>query len=289
MKKRGKLSNHLKGGWAVLFIVLALITAVTMFLPMWEVFVVGTSSTLDSSSAGLKLWWHEFSLEGFEYVFRVTKLAKPFLNSLFVTTTGTVIQVLLAALAGYVLIQKELPFRNAISSFIMLTMMVPGDLTLISVYQLNKQLRLLNSYQGLILNGLISGFSIMMMRNYFQTVPYTLEEAARIDGSGELGIFARIYMPISLPGLATVFFMEYVARWNSIMLPATLVTDESLYTLPVMLKAMIMSTESTSGASVAPDNAIMAAIIITTVPLLLIYVFAKKFLLNGISMGAVKE
>ncbi len=289
MKKRGKLSNHLKGGWAVLFIVLALITAVTMFLPMWEVFVVGTSSTLDSSSAGLKLWWHEFSLEGFEYVFRVTKLAKPFLNSLFVTTTGTVIQVLLAALAGYVLIQKELPFRNAISSFIMLTMMVPGDLTLISVYQLNKQLHLLNSYQGLILNGLISGFSIMMMRNYFQTVPYTLEEAARIDGSGEFGIFARIYMPISLPGLATVFFMEYVARWNSIMLPATLVTDESLYTLPVMLKAMIMSTESTSGTSVAPDNAIMAAIIITTVPLLLIYVFAQKFLLNGISMGAVKE
>ncbi len=289
MKKRGKLSNNLKGGWALLFIVLALITAVTMFLPMWEVIVVGTSSTLDSSSAGLKLWWHEFSLEGFEYVFKVTKLAKPFINSLFVTTVGTIIQVFLAALAGYVLIQKELPFRNAISSFIMLTMMVPGDLTLISVYQLNKQLHLLNSYQGLILNGLISGFSIMMMRNYFQTVPYTLEEAARIDGSGELGIFARIYMPISLPGLATVFFMEYVARWNSIMLPATLVTDESLYTLPVMLKAMIMSTESTSGASVAPDNAIMAAIIITTVPLLLIYVFAQKFLLNGISMGAVKE
>ena len=83
--------------------------------------------------------------------------------------------------------------------------------------------------------------------------------------------------------------MEYVARWNSIMLPATLVTDESLYTLPVMLKAMIMSTESTSGAQVAPNNAIMAAIIITTIPLLLIYIFAQKFLLNGISMGAVKE
>ncbi len=287
--KRSKLSNKLRGGWAILFVVLAVITAITMFLPMWNVIVVGTSSTLDSGSSGLKLWWHEFSLEGFEYVFEVTKLARPFLNSLFVTTVGTVIQVFLAALAGYVLIQKELPFRNAISSFIMLTMMIPGDLTLISVYQLNKQLNLLNSYTGLILNGLISGFSIMMMRNYFQTVPYTLEEAARIDGSGEMGIFVKIYMPISLPGLATVFFMEYVARWNSIMLPATLVTDESLYTLPVMLKAMIMSTESTSGAQVAPNNAIMAAIIITTIPLLLIYIFAQKFLLNGISMGAVKE
>ena len=139
--KRSKLSNNLRGGWAVLFVVLAVITAVIMFLPMWNVIVVGTSSTLDSGSSGLKLWWHEFSLEGFEYVFEVTKLARPFLNSLFVTTVGTVIQVFLAALAGYVLIQKELPFRNAISSFIMLTMMIPGDLTLISVYQLNKQLR----------------------------------------------------------------------------------------------------------------------------------------------------
>jgi putative aldouronate transport system permease protein len=287
--KRKKSSNHLTGGWAALFIAFGILTAVTMFLPMWNVIVVGTSSTLDSASSGLKLWWHEFSLDGFRYVFQVTKLARPFLNSLFVTTLGTVIQVFLAALAGYVLIQKELPFRDAISSFIMLTMMVPGDLTLISVYQLNKQLHLLDSYTGLILNGLISGFSIMMMRNYFDTVPYTLEEAARIDGSGEMGIFVRIYMPISLPGLATVFFMEYVARWNSIMLPATLVTDESLYTLPVMLKAMIMSTESTSGTQAAPNNAIMAAIIITTIPLLLIYVFAQKFLLDGISMGAVKE
>lgn len=255
---------------------------------MWNVFVVGTSGTLDSGSSGLKLWWREFSLEGFEYVLKVTKLGKPFLNSFFVTSVGTVIQVFLAALAGYVLIQKELPFRNAVSSFILLTMMVPGDLTLISVYQLNKQLHLLNSYTGLILNGLISGFSIMMMRNYFQTVPYTLEEAARIDGAGEMSIFVGIYLPISLPGLATVFFMEYVARWNSIMLPATLVTEERLYTLPVMLKQMILNTEVTSGTAVVPDNAIMAAIIITTVPLLLIYVFAQKFLLSGISIGAVK-
>ncbi len=285
---RKKLDNNLRGGWAVLFVVLALITTIIMVLPMWNVFVVGTSGTLDSGSSGLKLWWREFSLEGFEYVLKVTKLGKPFLNSFFVTSVGTVIQVFLAALAGYVLIQKELPFRNAVSSFILLTMMVPGDLTLISVYQLNKQLHLLNSYTGLILNGLISGFSIMMMRNYFQTVPYTLEEAARIDGAGEMSIFVGIYLPISLPGLATVFFMEYVARWNSIMLPATLVTEERLYTLPVMLKQMILNTEVTSGTAVVPDNAIMAAIIITTVPLLLIYVFAQKFLLSGISIGAVK-
>ncbi|WP_312429363.1 carbohydrate ABC transporter permease [Lacrimispora sp.] len=278
----------LTGFWRVLFLFLTAAIFLTMFLPMWNVFVVSTSTALDSSQSGIKLWWTAFSMEGFFYVFRVTKMARPFLNSLFITTLGTVIQVLLSALAGYVLIQKSLPFKNFISSFIMLTMMVPGDLTLISVYQLNKQLSLLNTYQGLVLNGLVSGFSIMMMRNYFETVPYSLAESARMDGAGELKIFGSIYMPISLPGFATVFFMEYVARWNSIMLPATLITDEKKYTLPLMLKQMIMSVDSTSGTAATPDNAIMAAIVISTIPLLIIYMFAQRFLMEGINMGAVK-
>jgi len=278
----------LTGFWRVLFLFLTAAIFLTMFLPMWNVFVVSTSTALDSSQSGIKLWWTTFSVEGFFYVFRVTKMARPFLNSLFITTSGTVIQVLLSALAGYVLIQKSLPLKNFISSFIMLTMMVPGDFALISVYQLNEQLSLLNTYQGLVLNGLVSGFSIMMMRNYFETVPYSLAESARMDGAGELKIFGSIYMPISLPGFATVFFMEYVARWNSIMLPATLITDEKKYTLPLMLKQMIMSVDSTSGTAATPDNAIMAAIVISTIPLLIIYMFAQRFLMEGINMGAVK-
>ena len=135
----------LTGFWRVLFLILTAAIFLTMFLPMWNVFVVSTSTALDSSQSGIKLWWTAFSVEGFFYVFRVTKMARPFLNSFFITTLGTVIQVLLSALAGYVLIQKSLPLKNFISSFIMLTMMVPGDLTLISVYQLNKQLSLLNT------------------------------------------------------------------------------------------------------------------------------------------------
>lgn len=167
-------------------------------------------------------------------------------------------------------------------------MMIPGDLTLISVYQLNKQLNLLNSYTGLIINGLVSGFSILLMRNYFDTVPYSLAESARIDGAGEIKIFAGIFMPTSLPGLATVFFMEYVGKWNSIMLPATLITDQDKYTLPLMLKAMITSDAATSGTAIAPENAVMATIIISTIPLLLIYIFAQRYLLEGMNLGAEK-
>ena len=273
---------------AVMYLFLLLVGGI-MFLPMWNVIVVSTTTALEASRSGVHLWWREFSIEGFRYVFEVTKLARPFLNSLFVTTVGTVIQVLLASFAGYVLIQRDLPFKNGITSFIMLTMMIPGDLTMISIYQLNRDLGLLNSYTGLILNGLIAGSSILLMRNYFKSISYTLAESARIDGASELRIFAGIFLPISLPGLATVFFMDFVSRWNSITIPAAILTDESMYTLPLKLKAMILSTSSVSGTAQIPENAIMAAIVITAVPLLLIYVFAQKFLLSGLNLGATKE
>lgn len=288
MRKKKFIRNELKLSQKLFMYLVLLIIAMVMVLPMWNVIVVSTSSTLSASQSGIKLWWDQFSIEGYEYVFKVAKLLRPFLNSLFVTTVGSVTLVILSSFAGYVLLQKDLPFKNLITAFVMLTMMIPGDLTLISIYQVNKQLNLLNSYSGLILNGLISGFSILMMRNYFETVPYSLAEAARIDGAGEVTIFSRIFIPTSLPGLATVFFMEFVAKWNSIMLPTTLVTDQDLYTLPVMLKAMIQSDVSTSGTSLAPDNAVMAAIVISTVPLLLIYIFAQKYLLEGMNLGAEK-
>lgn len=288
MKKKKGPKNELNRPQKILMALVLLIIVLIMALPMWNVIVVSTSSKLSASQSGLKLWWDSFSLSGFEYVFNVAKLGRPFLNSLFVTTVATVIQVVLSAFAGYVLIQKELPFKGVITSFVMLTMMIPGDLTLISVYQLNKQLSLLNSYTGLILNGLISGFSILLMRNYFGTVPYSMAEAARLDGAGEIRIFARIFIPAAIPGMATVFFMEYVAKWNSIMLPATLITDQDKYTLPLMLKAMIQSDSAASGTSIAPDNAMMAAIVISTVPLLIIYIFAQRYLMEGMNLGAEK-
>lgn len=289
MRKKNPLENRMNlPQRAVSWLLLGFFFLI-MFIPMWNVIVVSTSTVLDSSASGIKLWWNSFSTEGYEYVFRVTKLARPFLNSLYVSTVATVIQVVLSAFAGYVLIQKELPFKKGITSFIMLTMMIPGDLTLISVYQMNKQLHLLNTYTGLIVNGLISGFSILLMRNYFTSVPYSLAESARLDGASELRIFGQIYLPISKPGLATVFFLEFVGKWNSIMLPATLITDQDKFTMPLMLRAMILNDASRSGAAQTPNNAIMATIVISTIPLLIIYVFAQRFLLSGMTLGASKE
>lgn len=287
--KKYSLDNKLTMPQMTVVSLFLLVIFILMVIPMWNVIVLSTSTALSASSPKLKLWWDNFSLEGFEYVFKVTKLGKPFLVSMYVSLVGTTIQVLLSSLAGYILIHKELPFKKAITSFILLTMMIPGDLTLISIYQLNKQLNLTNTYSGLIINGLVSGFCIILMRNYFLSVPYSLAESSRIEGASELKIFAKIYMPLSVPGLATIFFLEFVGKWNSLMIPATLITEQSKFTLPLLLRSLILSTGSVSGAQPAPPNAIMAAIVISVIPLLLIYAFAQKFLLSGMTLGASKE
>lgn len=288
-RERNSLENVLSLPQRIANYIFLTVVFAIMVIPMWNVFVISTSTALGATQAGIKLWWSRFSMEGYWYVFEVTKLGRPFLNSVYVSLSATVIQVMLSSLAGYILVQNELPFRKMITSFILLTMMIPGDLTLISIYQLNKQLGLLNSYEGLIINGLVSGFCILLMRNYFLSVPISLSESARLDGASELRIFWGIYLPLSIPGLATIFFLEFVGKWNSLMIPATLITEQRLYTLPQMLKSMIIDHSSVSGVPIAPANAVMAAIVISTIPLILIYIFAQRFLLSGITLGASKE
>ena len=275
-------------GMTVSVLFLLLVFAI-MVMPMWNVIVLSTSTSFDASSAGIRLWWNHFSVDGYTFIFQTAHLLRPVANSLYVAIAGTAIQVIISSLAGYVLIQKGLPFQNAMVTFIMLTMMIPGDLTLVSIYQLNKDLALLNTFTGLIVNGLISGFSILLMRSYFLSVPLSMAESAKIDGATELKIFSHIYLPISLPGIATISFLEFVARWNSLMLPATLISDQKKYTLPLTLKTMILSQSSVSGVVPTPENAMMAAIIISALPLVFIYAFSQKFLISGMTLGAVKE
>lgn len=213
---------------------------------------------------------------------------RAFFNSLFVSSVSVVLQVLLSSLAAYVLIQRDLPGRRLLTSIILLTLMIPGDLTLISTYLLNRQLNLLNSYTGLIVNGLISGFAIMLLRNYFQQVPESLAESARIDGATELRLFFGVYLPLSIPGLASIGFLEFVGKWNALMIPVSIISRQELYTLPMLLKLVTFSTESTSGIDFIAPNAQMAAVVITVLPLIALYFLVQNYLIEGLTFGAAK-
>ena len=169
--------------YQIVVIVMLLLAMSLMIIPFWNVVAVAFSTPLGSMESGVILWPRGFSLNGFQIIWKNLGLERAFLNSVIVTFFGTIAHVFLACLAGYVLIQKDLPGRRLLVGFILATMAIPGELIIIPLFVVYKNLGLLNSLFALILSGMVSGFSILLMRNFFMGVPFDLAESARIDGS----------------------------------------------------------------------------------------------------------
>lgn len=288
MKSTNKISLPGRVFDAVNILFLLLLVS-TMVIPFLNTLALAFSSNFASMQPGIVLWPKEFSLEGFSTVWNRMKLYLPFTNNVIVTVVGTVGHVFLSSMAGYVLIQKGLPGKKWMLSAILLTMMIPSEAIMIPLYIVNQDLGLLNTLSSLILSGFVSGFSVMLMRNFFLSVPYEMSESARIDGAGDLRIFFTMYLPLARAGLATVTLFEFVSRWNQFT-PALLYTnDSSKYTLQIALKSLIVDTDSTSSNFLITTNVRMAGIVIALLPLIIIYPYVQKYFVKGMFVGANKE
>jgi len=269
----------------------ALVAAATVLatgIPVLNVLAVSLSSRAASENPGLVLLPAEPTLEGYSFVWSTIDIWRPFLNTAGTAIAGTVLHGLLAALAGYVLLQDGMPLRKALTTFVILTMTVPGELTLVSIYAVNKEFRLINTYAGLVINGAVSGFSVLLMRDYFKSIPSSLAESARMDGCAEPGIFSRIFLPLAKPGLATVATLELMRRWNNIAMTVTLISDMKKTTLPVILRSLLFEMSATSGQAYVFANAKMAAVVIAALPLVILYLCAQRFFVSGALAGSVK-
>lgn len=287
-----RANEHLTTGDRIykLAVVLFLLLAMSlMIIPFWNVLAVAFSSPLGSMSSGIILWPKGFSIDGFRIIWNNLGLERAFLNSLIVTSVGTAAHVLLACLAGYVLIQKELPGRKLIVIFILATMAIPGELIMIPLFIVFKNLGLMDSLFALILSGMVSGFSILLMRNFFAGVPFDLAESARIDGASDFHIFRTIYLPLSRAGIATIALFEIVGRWNMFLPVILYINDSRKYTLQVVLRALVTENQGNSGTSMITPNVQMAGILIAIFPLVAMYPFMQKFFVKGITLGSVKE
>ncbi len=270
-------------------ILFLLLLVLTMIIPFLNTLALAFSSNFASMQPGIVLWPKEFSLEGFSTVWNRMKLYLPFTNNVIVTVVGTVGHVFLSSMAGYVLIQKGLPGKRWMLSAILLTMMIPSEAIMIPLYIVNQDLGLLNTLSSLILSGFVSGFSVMLMRNFFLSVPYEMSESARIDGAGDLRIFFMMYLPLASAGLATVTLFEFVSRWNQFTPALLYINDSSKYTLQIALKSLIVDTDSTSSNFMITTNVRMAGIVIALLPLIVIYPYVQKYFVKGMFVGANKE
>lgn len=288
MKSTNKISLPGRVFDAVNILFLLLLVS-TMVIPFLNTLALAFSSNFASMQPGIVLWPKEFSLEGFSTVWNRMKLYLPFTNNVIVTVVGTVGHVFLSSMAGYVLIQKGLPGKKWMLSAILLTMMIPSEAIMIPLYIVNQDLGLLNTLSSLILSGFVSGFSVVLMRNFFLSVPYEMSESARIDGAGDLRIFFTMYLPLARAGLATVTLFEFVSRWNQFTPALLYINDSSKYTLQIALKSLIVDTDSTSSNFLITTNVRMAGIVIALLPLIIIYPYVQKYFVKGMFVGANKE
>lgn len=260
-----------------------------MIIPFWNVLAVAFSSALGSMESGIILWPREWSADGFRVIWTNLGLERAFLNSLFVTSIGTFAHVALACLAGYVLIQSDLPGRKLMVVFILATMAIPSELILIPLYLVIRNLGLYDSLWALVISGMVSGFSILLMRNFFAGVPFDLAESARIDGASDFHIFRTIYLPLAKAGIATIALFEMVGRWNMFLPVILYISDSQKYTLQVVLRSLVTENQGNSGTSMITPNVQMAGILIAIIPLVALYPFMQRYFVKGITLGSVKE
>lgn len=202
-------------------------------------------------------------------------------NSVVIAFCLTLLSLFINSLAGYAFAKLNFPGREKLFALLMLTMMVPGKVTMMPVFIILKSLGLLNSYTGMIISGSASVYAIFMLRQFMYDIPDELLEAARIDGCGEFKLYYKIVLPLCKPVLATLSIFCFIGAWNELLWPLILMLDEKMYTLPVALAIM----NSQNGGSM---GLLMAASVTVVVPVIVLFMCVQKYYIRGITGGALK-
>jgi arabinogalactan oligomer/maltooligosaccharide transport system permease protein len=204
-------------------------------------------------------------------------------NSLVIAALTTVLSVFLASTAGYALSRYRFPgYRSALTSFL-ITQMFPAAILLVPIYNIIVHLGLLNTKSALVLAYATFAvpFCVWMLKGYFDTIPISIEEAGRVDGLSPFGTFWRIVMPLSLPGLAVTSFYAFITAWNEVAFANLILVENKSYTLPVGLQTYIFQFA-------ADWDKLTAAAMLVSLPAILVFLVAQRYLVSGLTRGGVK-
>lgn len=208
-----------------------------------------------------------------------------FFNSLYITVIVVAADALLGSMTAYACTRFQLKAGTAVVNFFMLGLFVPTVLCVVTIFLQMRSMNLLSSHFGLILlyTAINMPFTIYVLAGFFRTLPHELEEAAHIDGSGLIGTFWRVMLPLAKPGIATVCIFNFLGVWNEYLLATTIILDTSKSTLPVGLVALMATTNHQ-----ADWVALFAGMVIVMIPLMIIYLVFQKYITSGMTAGAVK-
>lgn len=223
----------------------------------------------------------EPTLDSYRRIFELYPVGKMLFNSLLVAGLTTLGQLVTCSMAAYAFSRLKFRGQNAIFLLYLATLMVPFQVTITPLFIMMRIFGWINTYQGLILPGVFSAFGTFLLRQAFLTIPKEYEDAAYIDGATPWDIFWRVVLPLSKPSLATLSVFAFMGSWNSFMWPLFIVREETLMTLPVGLATL-------QGRWLTEWNLVMAGSVITVLPMLILYLFAQKYLVQGYVMSGLK-
>jgi multiple sugar transport system permease protein len=270
-----KLSNW----WLYAILLVALVAVIAPFVWM----VLGSFKTQGELLQSPPTWWPQHAtLDNYSQLFSRLNFSQYFLNSTLVAVAVTAGNLLFCSMVGYALAMLEFPGRKALFLVVMGTLLVPGVVTFVPLFVLVTNLGLTNTLPGLILPFLVSPFGVFLMRQFILGLPRDLLDAGRVDGASELRIFARIFLPLCGPALATLGILTFLGSWNNFLWPLVVAQQEDKYTLPVALALYAKGQNSTQ------YGLLLAGATVVVIPILAVFLVFQRRVIEGIATTGIK-
>ncbi|AEV28097.1 ABC-type sugar transport system, permease component [Sphaerochaeta pleomorpha str. Grapes] len=282
MNKSMKGSRNLTK--SIIYVVCIFLSLLSVF-PFWVMFMNATRGTFEIQQNSIGLVPSKFLVSNFLILSgKSFNAAKGFINSMTISIGATFCAVYFSSLTAYALVAYNWKWRQPFFTFILAVLMIPAQVSSIGFYQFMYHIGLTNNFLPLILPAIASPSMVFFMRQYLMAnLSLDIVNSARIDGSGELSTFNTIILPIMKPAMATQAIFTFVLSWNNLFLPLILLTDSDKYTMPIMVSLLRGDIYKTEYGSV------YLGLTLTVLPLFVVYFLLSKYIIAGVSLGAIKE
>jgi multiple sugar transport system permease protein len=260
---------------------LAIGAALTV-LPLWWMVAASLMPSGEANAFPPRLWPSDATAAHYRELFARLHLARYAGNSVLIAVATTAISIALNSMAGYAFAKLHFAGRDRIFRLLVAALVIPGQVGMLPLFLLLRQLGLVNTYWGVIIPGMASIYGIFMVRQYALSIPDTLLDAARIDGASELRIFWELVLPSLRPILVTLGLFTFMGAWNDFLWPLVVLTDGDLYTLPVALANLV-------GEHVQDTELMMAGAVLTVLPIVIVFLALQRFYIAGVMSGSLKE
>ena len=264
--------------------IILILGAISMLLPF--IYMLSLSFMTDSQifSANAIALPSPFTVDNYKYVVKSSDILRYFYNSMFVAIATTIGQTLISAMAGYAFARFNFKYKEVLFVLVLVSMMIPPQVNIVPLFFIMKQFHWIDTYWALIVPGLFGGFGVFMMRQWFKFMPDDMESSAKIDGCNTWQIFYKIALPLALPALATLAIFTFITTWNSFMWPLIVTNSDVMRTLPLGL-----ANFKGSFREVTDWGALTAYSAICCIPVICVFLLGRKYFINDILSGGIKE